>query len=712
MFRFWPVVCWICIRAFSLYAQTPIYAPQGLSGQIIRAENVLLFEDAEGRISIEQAHKIPFHKHEKESFAFGFTHSAYWFKIKVLGSDSQQTYLEIGYGLADKVELFWLDKQGNWQVMVSGDQIPFSQRPVRHRFIVFPLQNPAGEYLLRVKTSGSLIMPMKVHNPTSLRLSQVREESFMMFFYGVMVVMIAYNLMLFFGLRDKNYLLYCIGIFFNVFGQAALSGHTLYIWGDYVWWVNRSIAVLILLFFSSISVFSISFLNLPKYAPLASRILVGFSLLALVFAGLSLIIPYAKIIKVIGSVVILFALVLLIVGAYVWAMGRTSARFFVLAWTVYFVGAIMQAIRNFGWLDDNFWTRHTVTIGSVMEVVLISFALADRINIYRREKEAAQKQALEASEELIRLTKAQNEILNTKVAERTNELREANEELLQLNEELQQTQEELLSKQETIEQANKELSYYRYKMESSIRAANLIQQSILPQKSKMDTMFSEWFVLNLPRDGVSGDFYWVYQQNDFNFLAVVDCTGHGVPGAFMTMVAKTLLDRVVGTLQRTQPDQILSTLHRELQNTLQQRETHNNDGLDIALCAWQTIGNEIRLRFSGAKRPIYLYRNGYLEKIPGSRRSIGGILDETKTFEMREFVIPKNSATIYLATDGFSDQNCLNGRKITEQGFTSLLSKVACEPLTAQREILLEALEIYKGNVEQRDDILVLGVRL
>lgn len=271
----------------------------------------------------------------------------------------------------------------------------------------------------------------------------------------------------------------------------------------------------------------------------------------------------------------------------------------------------------------------------------------------------------------------------------------------------------------------KALHFTNQKVKSSIEYALTIQQSILPLKSELDKYFKS-FVLYKPKDVVSGDFYWMQPGEDCVFFAVADCTGHGVPGAFMSLIGTRLLSDIVLEKGIKQPSAILEHLDRELYNTLRQDETTNNDGMDVCLIKLESENlsqnngfkwkeeTGWKVTFCGAMRPLYIISDGSLQQIKGDRRSIGGKRTTRKTSItfVDNILNLKSGAQLYLSTDGFADQNNANHDKMGVLEFESLLLANCQKSLDLQHDTLEQALKAHQGNEEQRDDITVAGILL
>jgi tetratricopeptide (TPR) repeat protein len=271
---------------------------------------------------------------------------------------------------------------------------------------------------------------------------------------------------------------------------------------------------------------------------------------------------------------------------------------------------------------------------------------------------------------------------------------------------------ELAEANRVISEAKEEIEEKNRHITSSIEYARRIQQAVLPPRDRMGMALPEHFVLFKPRDIVSGDFYWYSQTEDWNLVAVVDCTGHGVPGAFMSMIGSMLLNVIVNENGVRSPAEILGRMHEEVRTALKQKgeEGEATDGMDVCLCG---ISREWkRLVFAGAKRPLYLVRNKELIEIAGDSKSVGGRQKEEKRIFRDKQMDLRSGDMLYLSSDGYSDQCNVEGQKMGSRRLKELMMEVSEKSPVEQREFLLTELERHQGAEEQRDDIAVIGVRI
>jgi PAS domain S-box-containing protein len=271
-----------------------------------------------------------------------------------------------------------------------------------------------------------------------------------------------------------------------------------------------------------------------------------------------------------------------------------------------------------------------------------------------------------------------------------------------------------------LKEAEKEILLHRDELfikndqiKGSITYAQTIQNAILPAKTEIDKYF-ESFILFRPKDIVSGDFYWYTKVENYHFFAVVDCTGHGVPGAFMSMIGSRLLSEVIVEQKCFSPSEILKKLDNKIHKVLKQEKTDIQDGMDVCLCRIE-IGEKVKVLFSGAKRDLLHYNLGdkSLEVITGERKSIGGKtgLKNNEEFNETELEISKGDI-LYLTTDGFIDQNNKERKRFGSNEFNELLKNNAEKPLNEQKILFENALDSWMLNTKQRDDIAIVGIKV
>jgi ligand-binding sensor domain-containing protein/serine phosphatase RsbU (regulator of sigma subunit) len=270
-----------------------------------------------------------------------------------------------------------------------------------------------------------------------------------------------------------------------------------------------------------------------------------------------------------------------------------------------------------------------------------------------------------------------------------------------LEEKVKERTAEVVQKSMEIEEKNRDIT-------ASIRYAERIQRAMLP---KEDT-FQETFVLFMPKDIVSGDFYWMYDNGDWQFIAVVDCTGHGVPGAFMSIIGHNSFNKVVREYGLTRPSAIVDQLNIEVMKALMQRhEKKINDGMDLVLIAFNK--KNFTLEFAGAFNPLYVVRKGEIFTYKGDRFPIGmTTMDEKKTFTNQSIDI-RPGDMLYMSTDGYADQfGSADAKKYKSYNVKKLLTTIWDLPVNAQKDRLEKEILQWKGDLDQVDDILFIGTKI
>jgi len=263
-----------------------------------------------------------------------------------------------------------------------------------------------------------------------------------------------------------------------------------------------------------------------------------------------------------------------------------------------------------------------------------------------------------------------------------------------------------------LEEKNELITEQKKEITDSIRYASRIQRAILPSDEVMRTNLPEHFVLYLPRDIVSGDFFWMSQRGGKIVIVAADCTGHGVPGAFMSMLGVSFLYEIVNKEGIMQPASILNYLRDHVKHTLSQtgKKDEAKDGMDISLCVFDP--QERKLEWAGAYNPLYLIRNGELTEYKADKMPIAIHMNDHLPFTNNDIPVLKGD-TFYISSDGYSDQfGGPDGRKFMSKKYKEMLLQIWNKPMDEQKEIIQKAHLDWKGNHEQVDDILVMGVRV
>lgn len=260
---------------------------------------------------------------------------------------------------------------------------------------------------------------------------------------------------------------------------------------------------------------------------------------------------------------------------------------------------------------------------------------------------------------------------------------------------------ELIEKSNLIQEKNREIT-------SSIEYAKRLQDGMLISEDKINTYFPEAFVFFQPKDIISGDFYWIEKSADKILFAAVDCTGHGVPGAMVSLVGFNGLNRCVRLLYLMQPDKILNELAKVVEESFGESNEEVRDGMDIALCNLDYRAK--KLLYAGANNPLYLVRKGALMEIKADRQAVGKV-ECRKPYTQHSIDLQKGDC-IYIFSDGFADQfGGEKNKKYTYKRFRELLLNIHELPMEKQKEILKREFKNWQKEYEQTDDVCVFGVK-
>lgn len=326
---------------------------------------------------------------------------------------------------------------------------------------------------------------------------------------------------------------------------------------------------------------------------------------------------------------------------------------------------------------------------------------------------------LSQSKKIVKISDNQQKMLN-----------ETNEKLLETTMNLNAANLQLESKNNELLTQKAEITKKNNQITSSINYARHIQEALLPHEQNFKELIPEYFVLFRPRDIVSGDFYWVKQMQNYAIFVAADCTGHGVPGALLSMLGIAFLNDIIRRLETVTAAAILEELRKLIKNTLHQSGSTQEakDGMDIALCLINLSNNQ--MQFAGANNPIYIIRksgqhsnaefdnifsieNGYeLFEIKPDKMPIGVYLKDNLPFSNKEIQL-KEGDVIYMFSDGYVDQfgGELN-RKFMAKNLKKLLLQIQNQAMPLQRQVLEQTIKDYMGENEQIDDILLMGIKI
>lgn len=308
-------------------------------------------------------------------------------------------------------------------------------------------------------------------------------------------------------------------------------------------------------------------------------------------------------------------------------------------------------------------------------------------------------------------------IINAQLAVQEAGIKEQNEKLVSNQKQLEDQTLKLLKANSDLEEQNYQITVKTGYITDSIKYAKTIQEASLPSSEQMNRFF-ENFVLYRPKDIVSGDFYWISMQETYTFVVLGDCTGHGVPGAFMSMIGIRILVELINENKLNCPSVILEAMHDRIVSALKQNITENEDGMDIAICKIEISDKpeegKFKLTYAGAKQSIFIKetKNQEVVQIKPDRRGIGGnAFSDIFFFTDQEFYLSSGDR-IYITSDGYRDQNNSKHKRFGIKRFIQLLQELTPYELNKQKKIIEDTIDTWQGYEEQRDDISLIGFQL
>jgi diguanylate cyclase (GGDEF)-like protein len=419
----------------------------GADGRVALGMYVETLEDPGGRLGLEDVRRSPhaerFASADTDPLNFGYTRSAWWLRFRLPGGapPGEELLLEIAFPSIDRIEFYVPEAQpggeSRYWVHMAGDTLPWDAREVRHRNHVFRFAAPgtAGEhtYYVRTMSDGVLTMPITLWRPSAFAEQDRSAQLALGLFYGLALALVLYNLMLLFAVHDRVYLYYVL--YAAAFCTYLLSFDGLafqYLWPTSVWAANHVLALALSLTLMLGAQFSRTFLDARRIAPRADAVMRAVAAAGALLATISVsgwLLDYGGVLRAISVLGFAGAAVATYVAVRALVLGYRPARYFLLAWAALIVFIALGALRNFTLVPTNFATIYGLHIGFALDVLLLSFALGDRISLLRRERAAAEAEALAAQRLMLDATRESERELERGMVERTAELNSVNERL-------------------------------------------------------------------------------------------------------------------------------------------------------------------------------------------------------------------------------------------------------------------------------------------
>jgi serine phosphatase RsbU (regulator of sigma subunit) len=493
-------------------------------------------------------------------------------------------------------------------------------------------------------------------------------------YFGILVFLFAFNFFMVFFIKEWSFLYFALFLLSYFHFEAMRTNAVEFYFGDiFVWLKYIKPKGSLGLFFMVVNtglllLFVKSFLNLKQLAPKINK---SVKIVLIIFALVIIASFYVRVLQreIIYCLVLVILLFSLCLGIYTLLKGFRPARFFTLGMVGMTFTVFWAILASFHLVERaaNTGVFHIDNLGTAFFSVIFSLAIGDKVSILKVEKETAQEKALEVLEE--------------KVQERTLEI---------------------IEQKRIVEEKQKEII-------ESITYAKRLQEAILPPRAFLNKNIPDNFVIYMPKDLVAGDFYWAEKINELFFIAAADSTGHGVPGAMVSVVCSNALNRAVKEFNLTETGKVLDKTRELVLETFEKSANEVKDGMDISLlCIDKKNGSVF---WSGANNPLWYFEDGELKEIKADKQPIG-MTEYPRPFTTHRIEYKENN-TFYLFTDGLPDQfGGPNGKKFKYKQFSELLVSLSRIPIKDQGPLINKAFEEWKGPLEQVDDVCVIGVRV
>ncbi len=684
------------------------------------ANRLLYYRDGTKSLTPEQFLKsdLPLERVHAGEANLDFANARFFFRFRVKNMLAYPDFfLRTARPITNKVFLYEIENGKIVKRMVNGDSFSFKAREIRDKNPVFRLSIPPGtekEYLLELESDGEMISLPFIFRDRESAVGIMYNTQFLSgFYYGMLILVGILFFFFYLVLRERSFLFYVLYALCLAWMQFSLDGYSYqYFFPGAPWFANHVVLFSAGLTSFFVTIYCKTYLQVPLRLPVFNRYLNIVLLVIIAAIGISLTngvlyrLSY-PLINGLSLLSIVSANVAIFLTRY---RGYSVSVFFTLAYTVLILGAVIFILGNFNVIGDPTVSLNALKISSVVEVLLLSITMANKYRELQQQKEASDRELLKNLAERNELMDSINTRLEAEVRERTSEIE---------------------SQKQEIESQNKNII-------DSLQYALRIQKTILPASEKMKKLIPDHFCLYRPKDIVSGDFYFVEstqttapdsESRKLILFSVVDCTGHGVPGALMSLIAYNYLKQGLTERNVNSPGEALNHLDLGVQQSLQHNSEETlRDGMDIGFCAFDP--EKRLLYFSGAHHSMYFVRSKdkpqpevtenvrrfedgqhILYEYRGTRRAIGDQYQGRKRFETISIPIEEGDYVI-LFSDGYADQfGGSRQKKLGYRRFREILLEVVSLEGKKRDEHLAAAFDSYRGREEQVDDVLVLGVR-
>ncbi len=713
----------------AVFAQVPAYPFKAVHNQINLQENCALFEDVYGKgLGFVNRHPEAFLPFEDVPLRHN---QAYWGKFTLVPKRDNNVTMVLDLGEADTISVFIPNNHGNYTRMLTGSTVATSKNDE-----ILPNSNllkidipPKGEfynYTVFFRISGRYTLQIEpVLYDVGFVFSKVAEEGrqkrlLVGLYIGLFIFICMLTLTFYVFSRDRLYFFYCLFTALHVlYNVSVFQLSTEFLLGEFRHYNYLLCEITGFLYWITFLFFMQAFADTRDYFSkehkLMNWLIVCSALLSPVGVYYVQFSAYAANYAIIRNVFLLLMFGFSIVIFYRLATSNNmNAKIIGIGGVFLSVGWIL----HFGvMLLGKESMKYFYQIGQVSQLAFFTYGLAYRF----RQKDLAKQKSQSKLIRQLRINRTMEaeakEDLERKVRVRTEEIQAQNEELRKRHEEIlvhrdkiEAQKDEILAQRDELEEQTQWFLQQNAEVSASIHYARRLQEALLHSQEEVNKILPQHFIFYIPRDIVSGDFYWVEQVYNYVVVAAADCTGHGVPGAFMSLIGVLALNDIVMHREFTNPGLILDEMRSYIKRTLKQtgKQAEANDGIDVALSVIDIKNRE--MWYAGAFNPLIIIRNEELMEVKGDRMPVGVYYKKEEAFYTHEIKLEAGD-TLYMYSDGFPDQ--IGGddqKKFKSRNFKKLLTELSKLPMDEQKEQLFKTYLNWKGSNDQIDDILVMGI--
>lgn len=600
---------------------------------------------------------------------FGYSDSTFWFKLKLKKNNQERKnyFLYIKNSNIDTIEIYEFysnSQKDNLKVIKQGDQFPISNRQYFNRFfLISPEINNVQEEIIyfKIKSTNSLYFPIFFIDENTLEKEIIKSELAYGIFYGFLIAIFFYNLIVFFTTRDITFFYFIVYIFgFGVL-QGIEHGHAfLFLWPKNPDWQKISFIIFLSMSISFGSLFAKSYLKTSFHSPILNKYLLGISYIGIILIFLSFLIDGRKLNLFAIALALVTLVSIFVIAILVFRKKFEPSKYFLIAWTFFMIGSILIFMKYLGVYNYEILIPYSLETASSFQIVLLSYALTAKVNIIKRENQEAIKRTILFQEQA-------NAELEQKVKQRTTEL-------------------------------NKYLS----SIEKDLIMARNIQENILPKN--LDKCINFKFVTHYnPLDKVGGDFFDLYQMNPFKIrVLIADATGHGIQAAMVTMTIKSEYDSLKTFL--SDPGELMEELHKRF------IEIYKNMKIYFTAFIVDLDIHSQELVYASAGHPAqYLLQDGKIIELPRTGYIIGMLTAKQCTTKKHKF---SREDKLFLFTDGLYEEFNNNNQQFGEERLRNIVEENISLSISDIQSICLNSLHDYLENSSQQDDITMIGIEV